>query len=234
MLGKNAIAPVLADNWKLNVHSVWYTIRNTGPWMGYPVIVIRLAGCNLRCFWCDVDFERGAKEIEVDALVNTIVGLSRTHRVRKVLITGGEPMIQAGIVSLIHQLARQYIRFEIETNGLEWPAKMETVLPFVTINVSPKTQHIIEQVTRFAGAWSYVIAAGETHVTDGLPMMSTQERDEPTKIARPFHRYSNTFVQPRNDGDPIKNKANTDAAIKIAMKFGYRLSLQTNKMVGLD
>ena len=48
---------VLDDGQELWVQEVFYTLQGEGPFSGQPALFIRLAGCNLRCFWCDTEFE---------------------------------------------------------------------------------------------------------------------------------------------------------------------------------
>ena len=58
MFGGNvARKQVLDDGQQLWVQEVFYTLQGEGPWTGHPSIFVRLAGCNLKCFWCDTDFE---------------------------------------------------------------------------------------------------------------------------------------------------------------------------------
>jgi organic radical activating enzyme len=58
-------------------------------------------------------------------------------------------------------------------------------------------------------------------------------------VARPSESWikrmgeDSIFVAPLDEGDATKNYANMNAAIDSCMKFGYRISIQTHKILGL-
>ena len=59
---------------------------------GVPAYFIRLTGCNLRCRYCDTAYAyEGGRELTAAALVEE--ALAQPHRL--VLVTGGEPLLQA-------------------------------------------------------------------------------------------------------------------------------------------
>jgi len=94
---------------------IYYAISGEGVHAGTPSNIIRLQGCNLACTYCDSKYSRDPKE-GIDISVATI--LERPSWPRWVLITGGEPLLQAGELStLISSLIRYGVSTEIETNG---------------------------------------------------------------------------------------------------------------------
>ena len=119
MFGKNiVISQHLAPTGNLNIVDVFYTIQGEGPYNGMPSVFIRLAGCNLRCTWCDTDFESNARFHMLDDLVDE-VQVRAMARTKLVVITGGEPMLQ-NLVPLIKELTRRQFRVQIETAGTVW------------------------------------------------------------------------------------------------------------------
>ena len=78
---------------------------------------IRFSGCNLRCPWCDTEFEEftemSAKQIIAEALA--LYDIPNERR-KMVVLTGGEPSLQVdeALVTALHE-AGFYIC--IETNG---------------------------------------------------------------------------------------------------------------------
>ncbi len=83
------------------------------PVIGQPCVLVRIAGCNLDCDWCDTDKEHISERITVDELYNRIMDTDREW----VLITGGEPMLCARTAELIEKLIESNRKIVLETNG---------------------------------------------------------------------------------------------------------------------
>jgi 7-carboxy-7-deazaguanine synthase len=81
---------------------------------GLPAFFIRLSGCNLRCRYCDTThaYEEGQVQ-KVESLVQA--ALSTPSRL--VLVTGGEPLLQEGCRTLLHELLSVGLEILLETNG---------------------------------------------------------------------------------------------------------------------
>jgi len=115
MLGKNPVAKSRIASENFLVHSVFHTIQGEGPFVGTPAIFVRFAGCNLRCFWCDTDFEAG-KERTANELAQQIVELAAETNCKFIVLTGGEPMLQP-LRELIDHEKLERFSFQIETAG---------------------------------------------------------------------------------------------------------------------
>lgn len=82
--------------------------RNTGR----QCVFVRFAGCNLACPWCDTDRSERFT-LTLDELLAEI----RSHNVRSVILTGGEPTLVAGMEALVAALRRAGFWIGVETNG---------------------------------------------------------------------------------------------------------------------
>jgi 7-carboxy-7-deazaguanine synthase len=81
---------------------------------GLPAYFIRLTGCNLRCRYCDTPYAyEGGQEMTVAALVEAV----RAQPHRLVLVTGGEPLLQADTPRLLADLLDAGCTVCLETNG---------------------------------------------------------------------------------------------------------------------
>jgi 7-carboxy-7-deazaguanine synthase len=81
---------------------------------GMPAYFIRLTGCNLRCRYCDTPYAyEGGRDLTVAALVDLV--RSQPHRL--VLVTGGEPLLQAETPALLAALLDAGLTTCLETNG---------------------------------------------------------------------------------------------------------------------
>lgn len=119
----------------LKVSEVFYSLQGEGPNAGRPTVFIRLAGCNLKCEWCDSKYtwdDTEAKNMSVKEIRKEIDQYNCSH----VCITGGEPLIQKdGLEKLLYELYPFY-SVEVETNGTLFP---KLNIDCVNLwNVSPK------------------------------------------------------------------------------------------------
>ena len=81
---------------------------------GVPAYFIRLTGCNLRCRYCDTAYAyEGGSEMTVGTLMD--MAWSQPHRL--VLVTGGEPLLQADTPALLTDLLDAGFTVCLETNG---------------------------------------------------------------------------------------------------------------------
>ena len=232
---------VLSQGHLLDVVNVWPTIQGEGPDVGTPAVFVRLAGCDLQCPGCDTDYTTGRTQVPLDNLIERIRTTALTDRkIDLVVLSGGEPFRQ-NIVPLCNKLVYEFGMYvSIESNGT-YPLpgeprfhQGETLPDQVLVVVSPKTAKIRFGEARI-DAYKYIIKAGDVRPEDGLPIHALDNPADPY-IARPSDKYprEQIYVQPMDEGDPDRNKANIDAAIRSCMKFGYRMSLQTHKILGLE
>lgn len=230
MLGRNSALPQEnTDGLTLWVQEIFYTLQGEGPFTGNPAVFVRLGGCNLKCFWCDTDFESSDRHAGVAEILAEVESL-RLSRCNLVVITGGEPFRQ-NIVPLVNGLLAKGLVVQIETNGTLWLDLPEN--PNLHIVCSPKTAHLNEQIVIRAKSFKYVIAYGGVDAEDGLPNMSTQGVGIHCAIARP-PQGADVYVMPLDDlSDSEQSKLNTRACVEVALKYGYKLTLQTHKIVNI-
>jgi len=241
MYGKNEVSsPDQQSDGSLNVNSWFYTIQGEGPDGGTPAVFLRLAKCNLRCWFCDTEFEKGSRVDAKTLALEIILECKRWH-CTLVVITGGEPLLQ-NIIPLVEVLNKANIQVSVETAGTVW---LEGIQDYFAptrdwkgnlIVVSPKTPKLCDKLMPYIGALKYVVRAGEMDHEDGLPIMSTQLPGEPARIYRPSLILKTTipiYLQPCDEQSIVENTENKAAAAKACMKFGYRLSLQMHKIVGV-
>ncbi|MCB0395218.1 MAG: radical SAM protein [Flavobacteriales bacterium] len=134
---------------------IFRSIQGEGPHAGQERTFVRLSLCNLHCVWCDTpytwnwqqtnfrhdDDEKFRREEQIIELSpEEVAEIIRELGCNKIVITGGEPMLQQAVLVPFMALLRDVdpdCFFEVETNG--------TILPepaFDTLvnhyNVSPK------------------------------------------------------------------------------------------------
>lgn len=242
MYGTNPIAKARNPEEGFLVHSIFYTIQGEGPFAGQPAIFLRLAGCNLRCVWCDTEFDDNAEEVTAVDLIAKLRGVMLSENCNFIVITGGEPMLQP-LRLIIDNPFMKEASFQIETAGTVWPNNDVTATMLssqVSVVVSPKTPLVHPRARTSINLdvyWKYIIRAADLmSAEDGLPMSSTQGKEGSFRLFRPALPVNKQriFVQACDEGDDAINKKNLALAAKIAMKYGYRLSVQLHKVAGLD
>jgi len=98
----------------LKVNEIFYSIQGESSFAGYPCVFVRLAGCNLRCSYCDTRF---AYDAGADMPLAEILERIESFSCSLVEITGGEPLMQAETPQLVHRLLGRDFKVLVETNG---------------------------------------------------------------------------------------------------------------------
>lgn len=108
---------------------IWDTVQGEGLYTGQPSTFIRLAGCNLRCTWCDTphslpdyDVIKDKFRLNVTSRATEIPATEAAWELvrsdpKHIVITGGEPLLQVDDVSKLIGDMPGGIIYTIETNG---------------------------------------------------------------------------------------------------------------------
>jgi len=96
---------------------LFYTIQGEGILIGIPSVFLRTSYCNLRCIWCDTPYTSWKPE-DKNISVNKAIEEITKYNCKHVVITGGEPFIQAKeLVDLCYKLSKNGHHITIETNA---------------------------------------------------------------------------------------------------------------------
>lgn len=103
---------------KFKVVEKFISVNGEGPLSGQLVVFIRFAGCNLNCSYCDTTWAN-AYDVCYDFMTSDdIYKYIKSTKIKNVTLTGGEPLLQEGIIELLELLSKDsLIHVEIETNG---------------------------------------------------------------------------------------------------------------------
>ena len=83
----------------LKISEIFESIQGEGASAGAPCSFLRLATCNLRCSYCDTKYSWDFKNYDYDTeveLVSVDEVLRRLPRTDRIVVTGGEPLLQQG------------------------------------------------------------------------------------------------------------------------------------------
>ena len=106
---------ILEDTQTLPVMEAFYTIQGEGFHQGRAAYFIRLGGCDVGCFWCDVK-ESWDASIHPQLSIEEIVESATHHPGRLAVITGGEPLLH-NLDELTRELHIAGFETNIETSG---------------------------------------------------------------------------------------------------------------------
>lgn len=98
------------------VNEIFESIDGEGIRTGELACFIRLAGCNIRCSYCDTKYaldKNNGEEISIENIIKKI----KEFGISNITITGGEPLIHKEIDKLIDELLKGGYKVNIETNG---------------------------------------------------------------------------------------------------------------------
>lgn len=118
------------------------SLQGEGPSAGKPAAFIRVGGCNLTCSWCDTRYTWDHVQFPLSKELTRISTLDVARRISGigadlVIITGGEPALQASeLFNLVNILRQDHHRVEIETSGTIPLGPLADILNLIV--VSPK------------------------------------------------------------------------------------------------
>jgi 7-carboxy-7-deazaguanine synthase len=118
----------------IKIAELFYSIQGESTYAGLPCVFIRLAGCNLRCNYCDARYSY--EEAHAAIPLETILAFVDGYPGAMVEITGGEPLLQANVYPLMTHLVARGRKVLLETNG---SLPIDQVAPEVIVIMDIKT-----------------------------------------------------------------------------------------------
>jgi 7-carboxy-7-deazaguanine synthase len=99
----------------MEVSEVFFSIQGEGVDIGLPTVFVRTSRCNLECNWCDTTYSwEPGEERKVRDILEEVL----SYDVKRVCISGGEPLLQAvEVTELSRALEAEGCDVSIETNG---------------------------------------------------------------------------------------------------------------------
>jgi len=186
----------------MRVNEIFYSLQGEGRYAGTPAVFVRFAGCNLRCSFCDTEFESYTEMTEEEIVAEII-----QYPCTTVILTGGEPTLQL-TSSLLQKICESKRNIHIETNGTHLLPEG----PIHWVTCSPKTNAESVHIQRI----------------DELKVVyQGQDLTQFESIQAKVHS-----LQPCDTGDAERNQEILSQTIDYILKHPlWSLSLQTHKMI---
>lgn len=99
------------------IAEMFSSINGEGTHAGQLAFFIRFTGCNLNCSYCDTKWANVPNVPFTEMTADEILSAVQKSGIKNVTVTGGEPLIQPNIISLLEMLCSDGRYVEIETNG---------------------------------------------------------------------------------------------------------------------
>lgn len=98
----------------LRITEIFLSIQGESSFVGFPTVFVRLTGCPLRCQYCDTAYAfHGGTKHEIDEIVAQVL----SYHVQHVTVTGGEPLSQPAVHTLMTKLCDRDKTVSLETSG---------------------------------------------------------------------------------------------------------------------
>ena len=198
----------------MKINEIFYSLQGEGRYTGTPAVFVRLAGCNLRCWFCDTDFESG-EEMSEDQVVESVL----RYPTRYVVLTGGEPTLQLTAL-LCDKLHAQGRYLMMETNGTR---ELPEGCQIDWITCSPKLIEV-------DGGGRRLASIRLRHI-DELKVVFEDSPSQDMALYQqiPADEYR---LQPCDTGDPLVNQSILNKTIQYILQHPeWKLSLQTHKIL---
>ena len=118
------------------VSEIYASLQGEGPHAGERQVFLRLAGCPLRCHYCDTPASltaQGHASFSVDDIVREVRAAAAPDNVRTVSVTGGEPLAQVpALEEILPALRAAGFRVYLETAGVH-PDALQRVIDFCDV-----------------------------------------------------------------------------------------------------
>lgn len=188
------------------VNDIFYSLQGEGHNAGRAAVFVRFSGCNLHCSFCDTDFSHfeTLTAQEIIRRMQTLIPQGAEKPI--VVLTGGEPTLQADAALLDAIHAARFPFIAMESNGTkEPPAELDW------LTVSPKEKATVRRCNELKVLY------------DGA--------NEPDDRGIQADYY---YLQPLDTGNEAENGRILEGCIAyIKTHPRWRLSLQTHKLIGI-
>lgn len=202
---------------------MFYSLEGETTTAGFTSFFIRLAECNLDCFYCDTEQARVySNNIQIGEIIAEV---KRNEPFHHITVTGGEPLLQKNSIILLQELIDCGYMVQVETNG---SISLENVPEGVRIIVDVKTPSSGEAGSFIMDNIKFLKKEDEVKF-----VISSMEDYEFSKEFMKNHLYSTPAVI---NFSPVYGIMEPSELVKLILhdRLNVRLNLQLHKIACFD
>ncbi len=202
----------------LRIVEIFPSIQGEGLRQGEPTIFVRLAGCTLRCSFCDTKYAwEGGRDMSPEEVAAAIIRIRRRFPARWVSLTGGEPFLQ-DLRGLVRLIRKEGLKIQVETSGV---VHRPLAADWLTVSPKPKAYRVAPEFIRKAREVKLVVSRDLTFAAV-------------RRVRRSFPDATPVILQPESNRAWSRRLAlrllNETLAAGLT---NIRISLQLHKILGL-
>ncbi len=202
----------------LRIVEIFPSIQGEGLRQGEPTIFVRLAGCELRCSFCDTKYAwEGGRDMSPEEVVAAIRRIRRRFPARWVSLTGGEPFLQ-DLRGLVRLIRKEGLKIQVETSGV---VHRPLAADWLTVSPKPKAYRVAPEFIRKTREVKLVVSRDLTFAAV-------------RRVRRSFPDATPVILQPESNRAWSRRLALRILNETLAAGLtNIRISLQLHKILGL-
>ena len=103
-------------NTEAKINEIFSSVQGEGPIVGYKQLFIRFCSCNLKCKYCDTEFQNG-ETYTAEQLYKKIISQYNLKTFHSISLTGGEPLLSSGFLQEFLPKIQGKTLIYLETNA---------------------------------------------------------------------------------------------------------------------
>lgn len=209
------------------IDEIFKSINGETSMSGTPTVFVRTVGCNIHCSYCDTIQDKTDRFLSLTP--SEILAKIEELNCKNVCITGGEPLIQENIFSLIHLLTGRGYNVYIETNGsIEISEVRNRRHRFIMDVKCPSSREEDKMLLRNLGRLSR-----EDEVK--FVIADRWDFDYALKVLKEFPTIAHLLFSPMFGEDNKQNIAKDLVEWLLESDLeNYRIQLQIHKIIGVS
>ncbi|MBJ24203.1 MAG: hypothetical protein CMB64_05975 [Euryarchaeota archaeon] len=197
---------------KYPIVEIFHSVQGEGYHSGMSSVFVRFGKCNLKCEWCDTDFEKYENKD-----LGEVIEMIEKFNCKNIIFTGGEPALQS-LEEIINCLRPKGYIFSIETNGtIKLP---EGLVDWICVSPKDQIYPNLSIKQRKGNELKCVYVGQDLSIYDSLK-----------------DGFDHLYLQPCYDEsiDVASNGASFKQTVEVIKNNpDWILSLQTHKWMGVD